>query len=317
MTRRADASLVALALTNRLLPAEHKPLTARDFWPVLEQVDDLGLLLDGADAPVAGIDPERISGLLGAATALAFELERLETAGLWVLSAVDDGYPPRFRTRLGDAAPPVLIGAGPTELLDGGGLGIVGSRDVTAEGGEVARDAARAAVGRGRPVISGGARGVDQLSMGAALDADGSVVGLLADGVDRQLREPEVRRAIHEGRACYCSPYKPDAEFSAGNAMGRNKLIYALADVTLVVAADEGSGGTWAGATEALERGFGRVAVWRGEGEGPGNAALVDRGAVPVTDPSQLFEPPPEDERAPTPDRSEPAEQMRLDLSAS
>ena len=65
---------------------------------------------------------------------------------------------------------------------------------------------------------------------------------------------------------------------------GRNKLIYGLAQVTLVVASDLDSGGTWAGATEALRRGFGAVAVWTGEGAGAGNAALVERGAMAVDD---------------------------------
>ena len=35
--------------------------------------------------------------------------------------------------------------------------------------------------------------------------------------------------------------------------MGRNKLIYALADLTIVVSAEVNKGGTWAGATEALK----------------------------------------------------------------
>jgi predicted Rossmann fold nucleotide-binding protein DprA/Smf involved in DNA uptake len=70
--------------------------------------------------------------------------------------------------------------------------------------------------------------------------------------------------------------------------MGRNKLIYALSTVTLVVASDEDSGGTWSGAIEALRGGFGRVAVWRGSGEGPGNVPLVRRGGVPVASIDQL-----------------------------
>lgn len=70
--------------------------------------------------------------------------------------------------------------------------------------------------------------------------------------------------------------------------MGRNKIAYALADLTLVVASDLDTGGTWSGATEALRRGFGDVAVWRGNGEGPGNAALESRGAWPVHTLDQL-----------------------------
>ena len=59
--------------------------------------------------------------------------------------------------------------------------------------------------------------------------------------------------------------------------------------MTFVVSADEGSGGTWAGAVEALERGYGRVAAWVGAGARDGNHALVGRGAVPVAELSDLF----------------------------
>ena len=86
--------------------------------------------------------------------------------------------------------------------------------------------------------------------MNAALDSGGAVVGVLADSLSRKLRNADVRAAIHDGRARSCArPYSPDASFSAGNAMGRNKLIYSQAAVTLVVASDKGSSGTWTGAT--------------------------------------------------------------------
>jgi len=292
VSRRSDASLVALLLTNRLTSCEAKPLTAKELWPVLRACgDDLGGLLDAPPTdPIAGVDASRIASLLGAATAFAFELERFETSGLWALSGVDDDYPPRIIERLGDAAPGVIFGAGPVGLLDRGGLGVVGSRDVSEAGAEVAREAARAAAQRGWVLVSGGARGVDQLSMQAAEQEGGDVVGILAEGLQRRLREPEVRQAIHDGRLCLCSPFKPDAGFNAGNAMARNKVVYAIADVTLVVASDEDSGGTWAGATEALRRGYGAVAVWRGAGEGPGNAALETKGARPVETVPQVFE---------------------------
>lgn len=85
-----------------------------------------------------------------------------------------------------------------------------------------------------------------------------------------------------------CTPYAPDSPFTVGKAMGRNKLIYALSDVTVAVAADDGSGGTWSGAMEAIGGGYCRVAVWRGSGEGPGNEPLERRGAQALTDTSDL-----------------------------
>lgn len=72
--------------------------------------------------------------------------------------------------------------------------------------------------------------------------------------------------------------------------LGRNKIVYGLADVTLVVCSDNGSGGTWEGAKEAIRRGFGPVAVWSGDGEGPGNAALIALGGTTITDAYDVFE---------------------------
>lgn len=70
--------------------------------------------------------------------------------------------------------------------------------------------------------------------------------------------------------------YAPDAGFSVGNAMSRNKLIYALSEATVIVAATEGSGGTWAGAVEALEKGLCLVLVREQSG---GAEALIAKGA--------------------------------------
>jgi predicted Rossmann fold nucleotide-binding protein DprA/Smf involved in DNA uptake len=225
---------------------------------------------------------ERIAQRMASATSLAFELERLEQSGLAVLSALDDGYPAGLRNRLGSTAPPILHAVGNLDLLAQDGVGVVGSRNADAEALGVAASVAREAAGRGLPVVSGGARGIDQASMTAALDAGGSAVGVLADSLARQATKPQVRRAILEGRLCLCTPYKPSAGFSVANAMGRNRLIYALSAVALVVASDSGQGGTWEGAAEAIRARLTDVVIWEGAGAGPGNLALVALGGRPA-----------------------------------
>ncbi len=65
--------------------------------------------------------------------------------------------------------------------------------------------------------------------------------------------------------------------------------MYALASAVVVVASDNGTGSTWAGATEAMDRGFGRVVAWTGGGAGPGNRELVARGAVALERADALF----------------------------
>ena len=289
--RRSDDALATIALVSRLCADDLHPLKASEFWKLMAGPDTRPSDLLGMSAGelatlggVSGVLAERVVALLGHSTSLAFEIERLQHSGIQTLTPFDQHYPKRWRQRLGPKAPPLLYAAGPVELLDIPGLGVVGSRDVSPHGAEVAVETAKCASRHGFPLVSGGARGVDQLAMNSAFNSGGAVVGLLADSLSRKLAKSEVRAAIHNEQALVCTPYNPDAGFSAGNAMGRNKLIYAQSTLTLVVASDEGKGGTWSGATEALDHKFGRVAVWRGPGAGPGNEALERRGAAPLSD---------------------------------
>ncbi len=289
-----DDSLATILLLSRIGNDEVRPLKASEFWRLCDLVGGPSLLLGADETQLVGEHglaadlAARIVELLDQATAMAFELERLGQAGISTLTPFDEHYPRRFVEQLGAAAPALLYAAGAVELLNRPGVGVVGSRNVSPQGADVARTAAEQAARLGLPLISGGARGVDQVAMNAAFEAGGAVVGVLAESLVRKLRGPDIRRAIHEGRTVMFTPYSPDSPFSVGNAMGRNKLIYALSALTVVVAAESGTGGSWSGAAEALRRGFGRVAVWRGPGEGPGNAKLEESGALPVTSLDEL-----------------------------
>lgn len=290
---RNDNSLATILLTSRLLDSAVKPFTAKEFWKLkkklelLEQIEEPQFLLGKAADELIQIgdlqdSATRIVELFDRATAMAFELERLDGAGIRVLTPFDEEYPQAWLERLSGKAPPVLYAAGALELLNQPGVGVVGSRDVSPEGQEIAQEAAERIASLDRRLVSGGARGVDQLSMNAAFQAGGSVVGILADSLVRKLKKSDVRQAIYEEQTVMCSPYNPDynpdKRSFVGNAMGRNKLIYAMAELTLVVACEPDKGGTWGGATEALKHDFGSVAVWKGPGEGTGNAQLLEIG---------------------------------------
>ena len=295
MSSPPDRTRAALLLTNRLVRLDAAPMTAREFWQLVERVDPADLL--GADvatiaerAAVADDEAVRYRTLLDAATAMSFEQERLADGGISLMSALDDRFPARLRDRLGHGCPPFLLTAGPIDWLDRPSLGVVGSREADQPALEVARRAAVLAVDHGRPIVSGLARGADQSAIDGALDAGGVAIGIPAEGISLASRSAEVRRRVHAGELCIASPYAPDARFSAGSANGRNKIVYALSQVTFVVAAEDGSGGTWAGAKESLDRRYAPVAVWMGDGATDGNHALVRRGAIPITDLTRLFD---------------------------
>jgi DNA processing protein len=296
-------------LANRLVRTEVKPLGASEMWSLLDRVPDPAVLLGASVDRITELSgwhvdqASRLAVLLDSGTSLAFELEQLEQLGIAVVTPFDAGYPLRLRERLQGAAPPLLFVAGRVELLADDGVAIVGSRSVDVAGAEIAKTVAATAARSGRTVISGGARGVDQLAMAAAFSSGGAVVGVVAEAMSRVLRVGDTLQAVLGGKACVCSPFKPDTGFTAGNAMARNKIIYGLARVAFVVASDLDRGGTWSGATEAIRRNYTPVAVWRGQGEGPGNAALEGHGATPVGSLDELFHVTPVSQRVPKPEQ--------------
>jgi predicted Rossmann fold nucleotide-binding protein DprA/Smf involved in DNA uptake len=230
-----------------------------------------------------GIDRERLHALLGRGAALALAVEAWTSRGLWVLGRADERYPSRLRSRLKGSAPALLYGVGEPRLLDEGGLAIVGSRDADAAATSFTEEIAGRCAVAGLTVISGGARGIDAMAMETALERGGRVVGVLADRLARAAVSKPYRGALRAGRLALWSPYDPDAGFSVGNAMGRNRHIYALSDAALVVSATEAAGGTWAGAVENLKRQWVPLYVRSGEQAPPGNRLLVDQGGRPVS----------------------------------
>ena len=267
-------------VTKPLIPSEYNTLAR---WLVREELRPESLLQMGDLSTVAagsGIDRDRLTRLLDRGIQLGFAIEEWQRSGLWIISRSDPEYPSRYKAHLRDKAPPLLFGAGDKSLLRGGGLAIVGSRNVDFEGEEFTRKVGEECAQNGMPVVSGAARGVDQIAMRSALEAGGKTIGIMADNLLKASIERHARYAIAEGQLLLLSPYHPKARFTVGSAMGRNKLIYAMADYALVVSADHKKGGTWAGAEEELKREKSRaVFVRTGENVPPGNMKLLDLGA--------------------------------------
>jgi predicted Rossmann fold nucleotide-binding protein DprA/Smf involved in DNA uptake len=237
--------------------------------------DDLSLAL-----AVPTDEAQRICRLLDFAAQLSVELQKHFEHGLWAVTRADERYPSGLRQRLKHHAPAVLFGAGNIHVLEQDGLAVVGSRDIDDAGIAFAREVGAKAVAAKCPVVSGGARGTDRIAMQSALDAGGLAFGALADSLERTARQADLRELLEDGKLVLLTPYAPDAGFSVGAAMGRNKLIYGLAKSAIVVSSDHEAGGTWAGAVEALKANWCPVFVRDGEGVPKGNRELLKLGAT-------------------------------------
>ena len=227
---------------------------------------------------------ERIAALLSRGSRLALELERIFSSGLWAVTRVDEAYPAKLSRTLKQHAPSVLFGAGRISLLAKSAVAIVGSRNIDPVAAEFAMAAGRKAARASLAVVSGGAKGSDRIGMQAALESDGISIGALADSLERTVRQQDVRQFLLDDKLVLITPYAPTAGFSVGAAMGRNKLIYGMADYAVVVSSDFQTGGTWAGAVEALKAKWCPVFVRTAESVPKGNLELIKQGAQPLSD---------------------------------
>lgn len=161
-------------------------------------------------------------------------------------------------------------------------VGVVGVRLPSLADSLFAEEIGRELVPLGYSVISGGAVGCDAVAQGAASRADGFVLEMVPFG----LQWPgQWSPAVANCRMSICAP---EEAFSRHTAMERNALIYSAADLTVVVRARFREGGTWHGATNALRRRLGAVAV-RAEAADAAARALVALGAHPLKGVSDLL----------------------------
>ncbi len=220
---------------------------------------------------------DRMSRLLARGGNLAIELERLDNLGIRVVTRIEQSYPHRLKQVLNSKSPIFIYLAGDASPLDCEGVAVVGSRDVDEAGASFTVRLAEKCVESGFTIVSGGARGVDQIAQNTAFGAGGKVVSVLAQGMEAMIRKRDVREAVLSGQLLLLSTAHPKAPFSVGQAMERNKYVYALSSYAVVVSSAHAKGGTWEGAVENLKHGWAPLFVRSGEDIPEGNRRLIER----------------------------------------
>jgi DNA processing protein len=246
----------------------------------------LGLSDDDLIAAAGGADPEAAHVFLDSLS-LEEERGRLRRARVVAVCRHGDSYP----QRLGDLddPPAVLFAHGRSELL--GQLlsqpivAIVGTRRPSPYGVEVAYALGRGLGAAGVTVVSGLALGIDATAHRGCLDGDGFPVAVLAGGPDAAY--PRRHRSLHERVAAsglVLSELPPGATVFRWAFPARNRIMAALADLTLVVEAAQPSGSM---ITVDFARDLGRaVAAVPGRVTSrmaAGSNGLLRDGATPVT----------------------------------
>ena len=291
-----DSLAIVLLCTSLALPSTSgnplKPLTPSEWERASEKLQRQQLrpsvFFEQASSiwqDVLGVDKdfvERIQRLLARSAQLAFELERLDSLGIWVKTRAEPDYPVQWKRRLRQKSPVVVYGAGNPKLLGDGNerVAIVGSRRADDEALRFTENLAAQCAEEDMCVVSGGASGVDMTAQTTALDVGGTVISVVSEGLEGTIKKRNMRKAILSGHLLMLSSVAPRMRFTAHNAMARNKYVYTLSHYSVVVASAL-KGGTWSGAVENLRHHWIPLFVRDTERLPEGNQPLILQGGIP------------------------------------
>ncbi len=169
------------------------------------------------------------------------EWDRVQKAGVTLLTLLDDAYPAMLREI--PSPPPVLYIKGEIRQEDETAIGIVGTRRMTRYGNEMARRMSSGLAAAGMTIVSGLARGIDGIAHREAIDAGGRTLAVLGCGVDR-IYPSEHRRLSQDvtENGALISQFPLGTAPDAHNFPERNRLISGLSLGVLVVEAPMKSG---------------------------------------------------------------------------
>ena len=269
-----------------------KPLTPTEYgrfaeWLSLQDLTPEQLLKGSISSTLAGMpdsvcDIDRIDRLMDRGSALALAMDKWLSAGLWVVTRSEVAYPKKLKQRLGKNSPALFFGSGNKSLLNQGGIALIGSRNATPNDLTYAREIGQKAAETGISIVSGGAKGIDEMGMQGALEAEGTAVGVLADSLIRASTSQKYRSSLMDNSLALVSTFNPETGFNVGNAMARNKYIYCISDASLAVHSGK-KGGTWSGAVENIKKGWVPLWVKQTSDMAAGNYDLIGLGGIPLS----------------------------------
>ncbi|MEX1061726.1 MAG: DNA-processing protein DprA [Patescibacteria group bacterium] len=207
-----------------------------------------------------------------------------------LITPEEDIYPSGLTSL--SSPPPVLYARGELRKRDNLALAVVGSRKMTNYGKSVVQALVPELVSAGLTIVSGLAVGVDTEAHWSAIQSGGRTIAVLPCGID-QVYPPQNRRLgqVISKHGVVLTEFPLGTSPDKGNFPLRNRIIAGLSLGVLVIEAAVGSG-TFHTVSAALEQGKDVFAV-PGSIFSPyseGCAALIKRGAKPVTRVSDILE---------------------------
>ena len=237
--------LASFARRSAISWSRSRELTPQRLWPVLRDAGGLEALLSRSGGELA----DRLGSASRARAVLSGPDDEaadrwaaaVERSGIRLVTAFEEEYSAILREI---ADPPfVLFAVGRLEKLRLPAVAVVGSRNATRYGRDVAARLARDLSLAGVTVVSGFARGVDVAAHEAAREGPGGTIAVLGCGLDVGYpREHDRLKEAMGSTDLLLSEFPPGAEPRPQNFPVRNRVIAGLSSGVVVVEASRRSG---------------------------------------------------------------------------
>lgn len=217
------------------------------------------------------------------------DFNRLQIAGITLLSIDDADYPYRLIERLGSRSPTPLFLNGNERLTAERGVSIVGSRRASPEALSIAGRLAGELAFSGFNIVSGYADGIDTAAHRGALENDGTTTVVLSQGILGFRAKRALQDVFRRDDVLVISHFPPSEPWSGRNAMARNLLVCALAEAVVIIESGLHTPGKMSGTFDAGEKALRmKVPLFVVEpsflpNNPDGNRLLIKLGAIPCT----------------------------------
>jgi DNA processing protein len=172
---------------------------------------------------------------------IQLDYAKLKKNGIYFVSKEDERYPGKLKHIYG--APYALYVKGKLPREDEKVLAVVGARECSPYGKEMAKYLAAAVAKEGIAIVSGLARGIDSYAHEGALISGGVTYGIMGCGIDICYPKENINLYMEmQKEGGILSEYAPGIQPFAGNFPMRNRIISGLCDGILVIEAKEKSG---------------------------------------------------------------------------
>lgn len=211
------------------------------------------------------------------------EYEQLKRLEVEIIYPGHPDYPPHLLE-----ISPILFIKGQKKYLNSNSIAIVGSRNVSNKGIDIARKLAGDLARLDRNVVSGYAKGVDSEAHLGALKAKGTTTLVLPYGIKELYQKKAFKTFNWNQNILAVSQFDPSVKWLARNAMVRNKLVCALSKAVVVIESgpernEQGKmSGTFNTAKTALKMGLPLFVLDPSCLDNPpkGNISLIELGGI-------------------------------------